>query len=317
MTIRMDKERRLKPISYTYVWYLIKEDKHIPFYVGKGKGTRYMAEAHFYNNEFKRIYDKYICYYKKVLENVSDYDAIEKEIELIKKIGRRDLSLGTLINHTDGGDGTAGRVFTEEQLKRQHEILKNIHNDPMMREKRIMNLKKILATNRYRENLSKSLKEKFKNDKEHYNKIAECNRKRMEDPKHLNRMKNMSKLYFTEEVRKKISLAGKMQWTEEKRKQQSEKMKNLYKDDQERKKTAEATKKGMEKLTKEQKSRRHLSKVPIETLFEMIKDKHLTQLQLVEKYNIGIALSKRIKSGNHWIYDYIKENNIDINNVTE
>jgi hypothetical protein len=41
----------------------------------------------------------------KLYENISPESAKRLEICLIKKIGRRDLGLGTLVNHTGGGDG--------------------------------------------------------------------------------------------------------------------------------------------------------------------------------------------------------------------
>lgn len=46
-------------------------------------------------------------------------EACEKEKELISKIGRRDLGLGTLVNMTDGGDGTFNVKHSYEWHEKQ------------------------------------------------------------------------------------------------------------------------------------------------------------------------------------------------------
>ena len=42
-------------------------------------------------------------------------EAIELEILLIQEYGRRDLNLGLLVNHTNGGEGVVGAVLAEAQ----------------------------------------------------------------------------------------------------------------------------------------------------------------------------------------------------------
>lgn len=49
-------------------------------------------------------------YISKVLENVTEEQAIDKEIEQIAYYGRRDLGKGPLCNLTDGGEGTSGSI---------------------------------------------------------------------------------------------------------------------------------------------------------------------------------------------------------------
>lgn len=160
--------------------------------------------------------------------------------------------------------------------------------------------------------MSIAQKEKFKNDKEYYDKIINHNRKMAKDPEHLYRLQNMAKLYYTDETLAKRSKASKANWTEEKRQKKSQEMIEKFKDPEERRKRSEATKAGMAKMTKEQKSRRHLSKVPVETLIQMTKERHLTQNEMKEKYNVTISLAKGIKAKKHWIYEYMEENNIPI-----
>lgn len=58
-----------------------------------------------------------------IFDNLSLKEAKEKEIEFIKIYGRSDLGEGTLVNHTDGGDGTCGyKVLeaTKEILKKKN-----------------------------------------------------------------------------------------------------------------------------------------------------------------------------------------------------
>lgn len=97
-----------------------------PFYVGKGKGRR--AYKHIYeamknfnsnkhkNNKIKKIIEEtsqlpIIIIYKKELTND---EAIQIEKDLIAKIGRKDLGFGTLINYTNGGEGSEGYKHTTE-----------------------------------------------------------------------------------------------------------------------------------------------------------------------------------------------------------
>lgn len=55
-------------------------------------------------------------------ENLSPIEAQEKEILLIKRIGRRDLNEGTLVNHTDGGEGVSNWGSLEERNLRKQRI---------------------------------------------------------------------------------------------------------------------------------------------------------------------------------------------------
>ena len=87
------------------------EFEYEPFYVGKGTGDRiktslYDRESPFKVNKIKKI--KKIggeIISVKLYENLENEESLEMEKYVIKKIGRRDLGLGTLVNQTDGGDG--------------------------------------------------------------------------------------------------------------------------------------------------------------------------------------------------------------------
>lgn len=96
-----------------------------PFYIGKGRKNRC-------NNGIK---DKKIClkvnkikslinngFYPIIMKldiNLLEKDAFIKEIYYIEKIGRKNIGSGPLTNMTDGGDGTSGRINTENDLMRK------------------------------------------------------------------------------------------------------------------------------------------------------------------------------------------------------
>ena len=163
-----------------------------------------------------------------------------------------------------------------------------------------------------KEKLSKLAKERYKNNPDYLNSWKEGNRKMWADPVKKQQLIEKLKATFTEEKRKRISEISKAQWTEEKRKEFGEKIRQKYSDPKERQRQSEIVKEAMSKLPKEKLSRRHVSKLSIETLLEMVDNRHLTQKQMAEKYNTSISIAKGIKAGTHWIYDHMRENNIPI-----
>lgn len=91
-----------------YVYLHIKLNTGEPFYVGKGKANRHTS-LHGRNSWWKNIVSKYNYDIIFLEEKLTGEQAEELEKYWIKRIGRRDLNLGSLINLTDGGDGVAGR----------------------------------------------------------------------------------------------------------------------------------------------------------------------------------------------------------------
>ena len=85
------------------------------FYVGMGiKRRPYDIKKR--NNWWNHLVDKYG--YDIIIEedNLTQIEAFELERYWIKRIGRRDLGLGTLVNLTDGGEGSVGYKHTKETL---------------------------------------------------------------------------------------------------------------------------------------------------------------------------------------------------------
>lgn len=147
-----------KNIFYTYVYldpryngnYIFNSYtfNHLPIYVGKGCSGR--AEKHWKlvekgeklsgNNPFvsklKSLYNKgYEPIIIKLIENVNEDEAFNKEIELIEAIGRKDLNMGSLLNRTHGGDGTSGYIFTVDVKKKMSIIQLKRYENPIERQK--------------------------------------------------------------------------------------------------------------------------------------------------------------------------------------
>jgi hypothetical protein len=100
--------------AYIYIW---RRPNGEPFYVGAGV-----------NNRFRSI-QKRNPHTLAVLKKLGGIDSIQIEIikadswtqalalecEYIARFGRSDLGKGPLTNKTDGGEGTVGRVMSEEE----------------------------------------------------------------------------------------------------------------------------------------------------------------------------------------------------------
>lgn len=111
-----------------------------PFYIGKGAPWRPYVHIHTasktqgYNssrkiNKIRGILsdnlDPIIFIIKECL---LESEALDLEILLIKLIGRKDYSLGPLLNLTNGGDGTSGLVYSD--TRRANHIKSHWANQP-------------------------------------------------------------------------------------------------------------------------------------------------------------------------------------------
>lgn len=114
-------------------------------------------------------------------------DACIMEQYLIKKYGRRDLGEGTLVNMTDGGDGTVGYKDTPQRVeeKRQWMLIHNPMDNPESR--KLVSLSKL---GKPRPDLGEINK-----TKEHIEKAHIGYMKFLETPDGEQYKKNMSELY--------------------------------------------------------------------------------------------------------------------------
>jgi hypothetical protein len=99
------------------VYRHIRLDKNEPFYIGIGSNTYRATSKNNRNKHWKNIVSKTDYEVEILFEDLSRDKAIEKEIELIKLYGRKDLGLGTLCNMTDGGDGILGLKQSKEHIE--------------------------------------------------------------------------------------------------------------------------------------------------------------------------------------------------------
>jgi hypothetical protein len=108
-----------KPGLYKYGSYIFEYE---PFYIGKGTGNRIKETLHdksiFKKNKIDKLNKNGIKIISIIiLDLLTNEESVQKEIELISLIGRRDLGLGTLVNTTDGGDGRLNSKQSEETKK--------------------------------------------------------------------------------------------------------------------------------------------------------------------------------------------------------
>ena len=104
-----------------YIYSLYRPWNGLPCYIGKGKGKRWLYHerlgARHYNTFLANIFKKAArlgleVKKKKLYRSLTEQEALELEVMLIKKIGRKPN--GPLVNLTDGGDGVSGLKFSIE-----------------------------------------------------------------------------------------------------------------------------------------------------------------------------------------------------------
>lgn len=117
---------------YVYEWYII--DTNEVFYVGKGKNFRY-RDIKNRNKFFKDMYSSHNCMVRKVYENLTEEEAFEKEIELIKYY--KTNTNFRLTNQTDGGDGVSGWKPSQEFREKQSKISRARWADEEFRDKMV------------------------------------------------------------------------------------------------------------------------------------------------------------------------------------
>ena len=105
------------------------------FYIGIGKTEKRAYAKKGRNTHWKRIVNKVDYTVEIIFDNLTWKEACELEKSLIWLYGRRDLETGTLVNMTNGGEGTLGTVTTKETRKKLSEAGKNRKPTPETRKK--------------------------------------------------------------------------------------------------------------------------------------------------------------------------------------
>lgn len=111
-------------MAYVYIYYDPRNTPIEPIYVGKGVNDR--MYHHVNKKCHNPILERKLTNIKelglepiieKIQDDISDEEALKLERELIVKYGRIDLKTGTLCNLTEGGEGTFGKIISDETKK--------------------------------------------------------------------------------------------------------------------------------------------------------------------------------------------------------
>jgi hypothetical protein len=202
-----------------YIYQHIRNDNNSIFYVGKGTGYRCNQKTG-RNIYWKRVVDKCNGYsIEKVVTNLDEELALLVEMELIdkyKKLGYK------LTNLSEGGEGSTGYKFTEEQIEKTR--LANLGKKHSEETKFKMSIAK---KGKPPNNMGKiyTIKEPF--TKEHIEKLRESHRgKKQSEETKLKRSLSTKGKPKSEETKMRMKLA---QSSPEARALQSERMKMVRK----------------------------------------------------------------------------------------
>lgn len=101
-----------------YVYRHIRLDENEPFYIGIGHDDFYKRAncKRQRNPHWSNIVKNSQYIIEILIDNISWGEACVKEIEFIKLHGRIDLKTGSLVNLTDGGEGTIGHKHTQKTV---------------------------------------------------------------------------------------------------------------------------------------------------------------------------------------------------------
>jgi hypothetical protein len=140
-----------------YVYKYLREDES-PYYIGKGKDDRAWHRSKHERIHLPKDKSRIVI----VEENLSEEQAFQLEIELIKHYGRKDLSNGILHNLTNGGEGSAGAVFgrpSDERIQKIKDALTGRKLSDDTKEKMSLSARKP-KSDKWKESASKNRKGK-------------------------------------------------------------------------------------------------------------------------------------------------------------
>lgn len=104
-----------------YIYAHVNPLKNEIFYIGKGFDKRaYSKKGR--SNIWKNTVAKYGYIIDILQEGLTEEEAFDREIWYIKRIGRKNLGIGPLVNLTDGGEGCSGLKHSDETKQKLSEI---------------------------------------------------------------------------------------------------------------------------------------------------------------------------------------------------
>lgn len=215
-----------------YVYAYLRSKDLTPYYIGKGQNDRAWQKSHsvIVPKDLNRII---------ILEkNLTELGAFAIERRMIRWYGRKDLGTGILHNKTDGGDGSAGIIPWNKDIKigsylseKGRKIISEANKKP--------------RKDTHKEKISIALKGKTKSE-EHRKKISESGKGKIPWNKGKTGVQKSSRLgvEVSEETRAKMSAAQKGKVMSELQKQKiSATLKGRKMSDETKRKMSEARKK--------------------------------------------------------------------------
>jgi len=152
------------------------------FYIGQGTRHRDKNERAYSKRSRSKWWYNYVNKYgmpivEIVATNLSKEDADKLEIDLIKSYGRKDINEGTLVNLTDGGDGSGKRSLEYcEQLS----LRMRGENHPMWGKKHNKNWVENNSKSKIGKKLSEETKKKMSESRKGQKRTDETKRKMSE-----------------------------------------------------------------------------------------------------------------------------------------
>jgi hypothetical protein len=101
----------MKKSNSSFYTYAYLRENGTPYYIGKGQKNRAFTR---HNNVKVPPPDRILI----LKRNLTEAEAFKHEKYMISVFGRKDLGTGILWNFTEGGEGTSGRVLSEETKRK-------------------------------------------------------------------------------------------------------------------------------------------------------------------------------------------------------
>lgn len=185
-----------------YCVYLHLKPNNEVFYVGMGKKIRPYTKSD-RSDFWWKVVNKYGYRIEIIANNLSKNSAYELEASLISKYGRKNLNLGTLVNLTDGLDGSHNVVVSEGTREKLRIARKGyIHSEETKNRISKSNIGKTVSKET-KLKMSESAKKKIITQ-EHYDKLHSFQRGEnngMFGKKHNDKTKNLIKLKATGRIK--------------------------------------------------------------------------------------------------------------------